>query len=78
MGIDKTRTTPFHPSSDGLVERFNRTMESMLRMFVSESQLEWDEKLSCSLMAYRATPHESTQCSPNLLMLGRKVEIQLI
>ena len=53
LGIDKTRTSPFHPSSDGLVERFNRTMETMLRMFVSENQSDWDEKLPCVLMAYR-------------------------
>ena len=75
LGIDKTRTTPFHPASDGMVERFNRTMESMLRMQVSADQSDWDEKLPCLLMAYRATKHESTQCTPNLLMLGREVEL---
>ena len=35
LGIDKTRTTAFHPASDGLVERFNRTIETMLSMFVN-------------------------------------------
>ena len=58
LGIDKTLTTPFHPASDGMVERFNRTMESMLRMQVSADQSDWDEKLPCLLMAYRATKHE--------------------
>ena len=75
LDIDKTRTTPFHPASDGLVERFNRTMETMLRMYVSENQRDWDEKLPCLLMAYRATVHESTQCTPNLMMLGRETEL---
>ena len=42
LGIDKTRTTGFHPQSDGLVERFNRTLENMLSKFVSESQRDWD------------------------------------
>ena len=77
LGIDKTRTTPFHPSSDGLVERFNRTIESMLSMFTDENQTDWDEKLPCLLMAYRGTPQESTQCSPNLLMLGRETELPI-
>ncbi|GFU52859.1 retrovirus-related Pol polyprotein from transposon 412 [Trichonephila clavipes] len=26
LGIDKTKTTPLHPQSDGMVERFNRTI----------------------------------------------------
>ena len=30
LGIEKTRTTPLHPKSDGQVERFNRTLVEML------------------------------------------------
>ena len=30
LGIDKTRTTPYRPQSDGMIERANRTIENML------------------------------------------------
>ena len=36
LHIEKTRTTPYHPQSDGLVERVNRTLESMLVTCVKE------------------------------------------
>ena len=37
LGMDKTRTTPLLPQSDGMVERFNRTIEGMLSKFVAEN-----------------------------------------
>ena len=42
LEIDKTRTTTLRPQSDGMVERFNRTLEAMLSKFVSENQKDWD------------------------------------
>ena len=35
-GSHKTRTTPYHPESDGMVERFNRTLLMMLAMFAGK------------------------------------------
>ena len=42
MEIDKTRTTPLSPQSDGKVERFKSTLEAMLSKFVDEDQNDWD------------------------------------
>lgn len=53
----KTKTTPYHPQSDGLVERFNRTLRQMLSIFVSENFDDWDDLLPSLLVAYRATDH---------------------
>ena len=71
--IDKTRTTPYRPQSDGLVERFNRTILQMLRTFVNKDPRGWDTRIYLCAAAYRATVHDSTGCTPNLLMLGRDV-----
>ncbi|CAI5690254.1 unnamed protein product [Oreochromis niloticus] len=73
LGIKKTRTTPLHPQSDGLVERFNRTLAQQLAILTSEHQQDWDYHLPLILMAYRSAVQDSTQCTPALLMLGREL-----
>ena len=67
MEIDKLRTTAFHPSCNGVVERFHKTLNSMLAKSVKESQRDLEERLPIVLAAYRATPHESTGFTPNKL-----------
>ena len=71
LGIHKTRTTSFHPMSDGLVER---TLESMLSLYVKTNQIDWDKFVPLVTMAYRST-QESTQVSPNMLMIGREINL---
>ncbi|GFV22537.1 retrovirus-related Pol polyprotein from transposon 412 [Trichonephila clavipes] len=53
LAIDKTRTTALHPQSDGMVERFNRTILNSLSLLVSSNQQDWDRKLPFFLLAYR-------------------------
>ena len=64
LHIKKIRTTPYHPQTDGVVERFNGTLKSILRKFVSRSQKDWDEYLPYLLFAYREVPQETTGFSP--------------
>ncbi|KAK3750995.1 hypothetical protein QZH41_007605 [Actinostola sp. cb2023] len=42
LDIEKTRTTPLHPESDGQVERFNRRLKEMLRGKIKDDQSDWD------------------------------------
>ena len=73
LKIDKSRTTPWNPQSDGMVERLNRSLETMLREKVAANQLDWDEHVDISCAAYRAVPHEATKRTPNKMMLGREL-----
>lgn len=73
LGIDKTRTCPYRPQSDGMVVRFNRTLQNMLCLFVNEHRNDWDDHLPFITMAYRATQHASSNCTPNILMFGHEI-----
>ena len=73
LQIDKTRTTPWRPCSNGLVENFNRTLGAMLRQMTSKHQQDWDEHIDLATMAYRSTVHDSTGQTPNRMMLGREL-----
>jgi transposase InsO family protein len=77
LEIDKLRTTSYKPSTNGVVERFHRTLNSMLGKIVSDSQRNWDECLPPVMAAYRASPHDSTGFSPNKLFLGRENRMPL-
>ena len=77
LDIDKTRTTPYRPQSDGMVERFNRTLTGMLTSFVSSNQKDWDEHIPFIIMAYRSAVHSSTGFTPNMMMMGREIKLPL-
>ena len=72
LHIDKTRTTAYHPQSDGLVERLNRTLLSMLAATVHEHPGDWDKKLRLVCMAYNTSVHQSTGFSPFFYCLAVK------
>ena len=75
LGAKKTATNPYRPQSDGLVERANRTIKQMLKCFTHQARTDWDDHLPYLMIAYRSSTQESTQCTPNLLMLGREVNL---
>ena len=75
LGCVKTRTAPYHPESDGMVERFNRTCLMMLSMFANDRQDNWHELLPFVIHAYRTSVHESTGYSPFRLMMGEECSL---
>lgn len=73
LGIQKT--TPLHPQSNGLVERFIRTLAKQLTIVTAEDQCDWDTHLLLILIAYRYAVQDSMLCTPALLMLGLELWI---
>ena len=70
LGIKKLNTTSYHPQCNGMVERFNLTLKTMLPKHAGRFGLQWDRYLSGVLWAYRNTPHETTGEKPSFLLLG--------
>ena len=71
LGITSVRTSVYHPQTDGLCERFNRTLKAMIRKFIHEDARNWDRWLDPLLFAVREVPQASTGFSPFELLFGR-------
>jgi hypothetical protein len=77
LGTQLTMSTAFHPQTDGQTERANRTLEEMLRAFVSFKQDDWDQHLVAAELAFNASKHASTGFTPFYLNNGREVSVPL-
>ena len=73
LHVHPIRTSPYHPQTDGLVERFNKTLKSMLRKAAVSEGKDWDKMLPYLLFAYREVPQASTGFSPFELLYGHPV-----
>ena len=70
LGIRKLNTTAYHPQCDGMVERFNGTLRTMLRNQAATFGPQWDRYLPDLLWAYHNTLHEATGEKPPFLLFG--------
>ncbi|KAJ8546682.1 hypothetical protein ON010_g11553 [Phytophthora cinnamomi] len=77
LGIRKLFGAAYHPHTQGLVERFNDTLLGMLRLFVNETQIDWDLYLPRVSFAYRTSCHESLKDSPFFSLYGQDPVLSL-
>lgn len=75
-GSKKTRTAPYTPTGNSVVERGNKVIGASLRALILDHQhQEWDLLLPQIMRTVRATPHTTTGETPNYMMLGRETRL---
>ncbi len=77
LEVHKLRSSPFHPSANGMIEKFNDVLTDMIAAFVDKDQRNWDVHLPLLTAAYRCCAHDRTGLSPNKMMLGREVNLPI-
>ncbi len=73
-GIRHVTSAPYHPASNGLVERVVQIVKRGLRKV---TQGDIHSRIAKVLFAYRISPHSTTGVAPTELLLGRKVRTRL-
>jgi hypothetical protein len=68
-------STPYHPQTNGLVERFNRTLSESLAKLATDHIDNWDNYIAPILFAYRTTKHATTKIAPFFLLYGRDAKL---
>ena len=77
LGTTLSISTAYHPQTDGQTERQNRTLEEMLRAYVSARQDDWDECLAAAEIAYNNSIQASTGATPFFLNYGQHPRLAL-
>jgi hypothetical protein len=75
--IKQLLSTPYHPQTNGLVERFNRTLCEALAKLSNEHKDDWDQYIAPVLFAYRTTKHSTTKITPFYLVYGREAKLPM-
>ena len=73
FGIQRNRTTAYHPISNGMIERFHRQLKSSIKAYNNPNN--WSEILPLVLLGIRNTLNADLQCTPSQLVYGTNIRL---
>lgn len=71
IGTTHLYSTPYHPQTNGQIERFNSTMDAKIAALSNLRKTDWDDQLPFVIFNYNTSQHPTTQQIPFELMYGR-------
>ncbi|CAF0897104.1 unnamed protein product [Adineta steineri] len=71
IGATHLYSTPYHPQTNGQVERYNSTMDAKIAALSNLRKTDWDDQLPFVTFNYNASIHSSTKQVPFEMMYGR-------
>ena len=77
VGYNHIYSTPYHPQTNAIVERFNSTFVPQISKLQDEQSNNWDEYLQAVVFAYNTGVHRTTRHSPYELLYGRSARLPI-
>ena len=77
LGVEKIRTTPYHPQMNGSAERVHQTLQRMIGKLDPEKRRKWPAHIGSIIIAYNSTRSLVTGYSPYYLMFGRRPRLPI-
>ena len=72
LGCNRVRTTAYHPSANGMVERFHRQLKASLK---ASSDLDWTESLPTVMLGIRTTHKTAINAASAELVYGKPLRL---